>query len=60
VFNYAGDAQDTFPAWNNSLILAMDVYEHAYYLDYQTARAKYVDAYFGLIDWDAVNARLPK
>jgi len=60
VFNYAGDAQDTFPAWNNTLILAMDVYEHAYYLDYQTARAKYVDAYFGLIDWDAVNARLPK
>ena len=58
VWNYMGDAQDTFPAWNNTLILAMDVYEHAYYLDFQTARAKYIDAYMGAIDWDAVNARL--
>jgi Fe-Mn family superoxide dismutase len=60
VFNYAGDAQDTFPAWNNTLILALDVYEHAYFLDFQTARAKYIDAYFSIIDWDAVNARLKK
>ena len=60
VWNYIGDAQDTFPAWNNTLILAMDVYEHAYYLDFQTARAKYIDAYMGAIDWDAVNARLKK
>jgi Fe-Mn family superoxide dismutase len=60
VFNYAGDAQDTFPAWNNTLILAMDVYEHAYFLDYQIARAKYIDAWFNNVDWDAVNARLAK
>jgi len=60
VWNYIGDAQDTFPAWNNTLLLAMDVYEHAYYLDFQTARAKYIDAYMGAIDWNAVNARLKK
>lgn len=60
VFNYIGDAQDTFPAWNNTLLLAMDVYEHAYYLDFQTARAKYIDAFFQVIDWDAVNGRLAK
>lgn len=59
VWNYIGDAQDTFPAWNNVLLLAMDVYEHAYYLDFQTARAKYIDAYLQVIDWDAVNALLP-
>jgi superoxide dismutase, Fe-Mn family len=58
VFNYLGDAQDTFPQWGNTLILAMDVYEHAYYLDFQTARAKYIDAYMQTIDWDAVNRRL--
>lgn len=60
VHNYIGDAQDTFPAWNNTLILAMDVYEHAYYLDFATARAKYIDAYMQVIDWNAVNARLKK
>jgi Fe-Mn family superoxide dismutase len=60
VFNYAGDAQDTFPAWNNTLVLAMDVYEHAYFLDFQIARAKYIDTWFQNVDWDAVNARLAK
>lgn len=60
VWNYIGDGQDTFPAWNQTLLLAMDVYEHAYYLDFQTARAKYIDAFLQVIDWDAVNARLKK
>ncbi|MBL8059394.1 MAG: hypothetical protein JNK63_01620 [Chthonomonas sp.] len=58
VFNYIGDAQNTFPVWNHTLLLAMDVYEHAYYLDFQTARAKYIDAYMQCIDWAAVNAKL--
>ena len=58
VHTFLGDGQDTFPAWNHTLILAMDVYEHAYYLDFQTARAKYIDAYMNCIDWQAVNARL--
>ncbi|MBI1335270.1 MAG: superoxide dismutase [Armatimonadetes bacterium] len=60
VFTFMGDGQDTYPAWNTTLILALDVYEHAYFLDFQTARAKYIDAYFNVIDWDAVNARLKK
>jgi Fe-Mn family superoxide dismutase len=60
VFTFIGDSQDTFPAWNNHLLLAMDVYEHAYYLDFQTARAKYIDAYMQVIDWDAVNRRLAR
>jgi Fe-Mn family superoxide dismutase len=60
VFNFIGDAQDTFPQWNVSLILAMDVYEHAYFLDFQTARAKYIDAWLQVIDWDAVNGLLGK
>lgn len=60
VYNYIGDAQDTFPTWNTTLLLAMDVYEHAYYLDFQTARMKYIEAYLQCIDWDAVNKRIPR
>lgn len=56
VFNYIGDAQNTFPIWNHTLVLAMDVYEHAYFIDFGTARMKYIEAYLQCIDWDAVNA----
>jgi Fe-Mn family superoxide dismutase len=31
------------------------VYEHAYFLDYQTDRASYIEAFFNNLDWTAVN-----
>jgi Fe-Mn family superoxide dismutase len=39
-------------------LLVMDMYEHAYAIDYGAAAAKYIDAFFQNINWDAVNARL--
>jgi Fe-Mn family superoxide dismutase len=40
-------------------ILVMDVWEHAFLLDYKPAeREKYIDAFFSNIDWDAVEDRL--
>ena len=57
LFNFIGDAQNTYPIWNCTPVLGLDVYEHAYYLDFGTARAGYIDAFFQVIDWAAVNKR---
>ena len=55
LFNYVGDAQNTFPVWNATPLVALDVYEHAYFLDYQTDRGAYIDAFLRNLDWGVVN-----
>jgi len=60
LFNYIGDAQNTFPIWNATPLVALDVYEHAYFLDYQTDRASYIEAFFANLDWDVVNSWVSK
>jgi superoxide dismutase, Fe-Mn family len=55
LFNYLGDAQNTYPIWNATPLVALDVYEHAYFMDFQTDRASYIEAFFANLDWDVVN-----
>lgn len=39
-------------------LLTMDVWEHAYYLDTQNARAKYIENFWQIVDWDIIEKRL--
>jgi Fe-Mn family superoxide dismutase len=55
LFNYIGDAQNTFPVWNATPLVALDVYEHAYFIDFGTDRAGYIDVFFNNLDYDVVN-----
>jgi Fe-Mn family superoxide dismutase len=58
--NVVGDAQNTFPIWNATPVLALDTYEHAYWIDYGRARAKYIEAFFNNLDWTVVAQNLDR
>jgi superoxide dismutase, Fe-Mn family len=50
--DHASAPADTSP------VLVMDMYEHAYQMDYGAAAAKYIDAFFNNINWDVVAQRV--
>ncbi|OGQ60436.1 MAG: superoxide dismutase [Deltaproteobacteria bacterium RIFCSPLOWO2_02_FULL_53_8] len=58
--NYCLDSHNSnFPA-NTIPILVMDVYEHAYVIDYGVKRPPYIDAFIKNIDWSVAERRLEK
>lgn len=40
------------------ILMVLDVWEHAYYIDYKNDRGKFVDIFWNIVNWDEVNRRL--
>jgi Fe-Mn family superoxide dismutase len=58
--NYACDAHNQGGIWGASPILVLDVYEHAYFIDYGADRKTYIDAFFQNLSWEVINKKFQK
>ncbi len=57
--NYLSDIHSD-GVWDASPLLILDVYEHAYFLDYGTARKAYIESFMKNVNWETVNARVKR
>jgi len=55
--NYIFDAHNQGSIVDTEIALVLDVYEHAYFLDYGTARKEYIAKFMVAIDWEEINKR---
>ena len=46
--------------WDSDILLALDMYEHSYQMDFGANVKEYVDTFMKNINWDIVNKRLEK
>ncbi|VVM08076.1 Superoxide dismutase [Mn/Fe] [Methylacidimicrobium cyclopophantes] len=59
LFNLLGDPRGGLPLWGGLPLIALDMEDHAFLLDFGQDRAAYLDSLLGQIDWEAVASRLP-
>ncbi len=60
LYNFVCDVHNQGGVWGTIPLLILDVYEHAYFLDYATGRKNYIEAFMKLVDWKVVNEQVKK
>ena len=54
--NYIADAHNLYGIWGAAPIIVLDVYEHAYFIDFGSDRPAYIKAFWDNLDWAKVNS----
>lgn len=57
LYNVVSDEHAIGVLWMAAPLIVIDVYEHAFYIDYQNRKAEYVDKFLAHIDWNEANTR---
>ena len=57
LYNVVSDEHAQGPLWMAAPLVVIDVYEHAFYIDYHNRKAEYVEKFMNHIDWSVVNDR---
>ncbi len=57
LYNVASDLHEVGVLWLGQPLVVCDVYEHAFYVDYQNRKQEYVNKFVQFLDWEEVNRR---
>lgn len=57
LYNVVSDEHAQGPLWLAAPLVVIDVYEHAFYIDYQNRKAEYVDKFLKFMDWTEADRR---
>lgn len=60
IHNYLADLHNQGGIWGTSSLLVLDVYEHAYFIDYGADRKNYIEDFFKNLNWQVIEKRFQK
>lgn len=55
--NYIADSHNSYGIWGAAPIVVLDMYEHAYFIDFGSDKKAYIEAFFQNLNWDAIDKK---
>lgn len=58
--NYIADAHNLYGVWGTAPIVVLDMYEHAYFIDFGSDKKSYIETYFQNLNWETIENKFNK